>query len=59
MRGTIPILTCDSEYGCDQWVTDMYELGVTNWRENMPGWTYDPYKDRDAALCPEHKKEVK
>lgn len=30
MRGTIPILTCDSEYGCDQWVTDMYELGVTN-----------------------------
>lgn len=58
MRGTLPIITCDSEYGCDVWVTDMYELGVTNWREVMRGWAYDPHKDRDTALCPEHKEEA-
>jgi hypothetical protein len=58
MRGTVPIITCDSEYGCDNWVIDNYELGAKEWREIMRGWTYEPYKDRDAALCPEHKDEV-
>lgn len=59
MRGTIPIITCDSEDGCDSWVVDNYELGVKEWREIMRGWAYDPYKDRDSAYCPEHKKEDK
>lgn len=55
MRGTIPILTCDHEDGCDRWVIDNYELGAKEWREVMRGWTYDPYADRDASICPEHK----
>lgn len=58
MRGTTPILTCDSEEGCDRWVIDMYELGVSEWRETMRGWIYNPYTDRDIAYCPEHKDEV-
>jgi hypothetical protein len=57
MRGTIPILTCDHEDGCDAWVIDNYELGVTNWRECMRLWVYDPHTDRESALCPEHKTE--
>jgi hypothetical protein len=57
MRGTLPIITCDSEYGCDRWVTDNYELGVKEWREIMRGWTYNPHKDRDTAYCPDCKKE--
>jgi len=52
VRGTVPILTCDSEFGCDGWIIDQYELGVKEWREIMRGWTYNPYKDRDAAFCP-------
>lgn len=58
MRGALPIITCDSEEGCDQWMVDNYELGVMEWREITRGWKYDPYNDRDAALCPEHKDEV-
>lgn len=57
MRGTVPILSCDHKDGCDNWVVDNYELGVTNWREVLRGWEYDPYADRDAAYCPEHKGE--
>lgn len=59
MRGTVPILTCDSEDGCDQWVTDVYALGVMEWKEIMRGWAYNPYKDPDSAYCPEHKKDDK
>jgi hypothetical protein len=55
MRGTVPILTCDHEDGCDSWVVDNYELGVEEWRVLMRGWKYDPYANRDAAICPEHK----
>jgi hypothetical protein len=58
MRGTLPILTCDSEDGCDMYVTNQYELGVKEWRDIMRGWAYDPYKDRDASLCPVHKDEA-
>lgn len=58
MRGTIPILTCDSEYGCDAWTVDQYELGVKEWKHIMRGWAYDPYKDRDAAFCFEHMEEA-
>jgi hypothetical protein len=56
MRGTIPTLHCDHEDGCDAWVVDEYELGATNWRDALPGWVYDPYTDREAATCPEHKE---
>lgn len=59
MKGTVPIVTCDHEDGCDEWMIDNWEMGVSNWRDLMPGWTYDPYKDNDDALCPEHSREAK
>lgn len=53
MKGTLPIVMCDDEYGCDDYMVDYYEQGATNWRELVPaGWQYDPH--RDTAFCPEH-----
>lgn len=57
MRGIVPILSCDHEDGCTEWIIDEYELGIAEWREGMPGWTYNPYKSRDSSYCPDHKKE--
>ncbi|TFD27467.1 hypothetical protein [Cryobacterium cryoconiti] len=58
MRATTPILMCDHEDGCDETTPDFYEMLAQNWRELMDkGWTYDPYRDPDAALCPKHAPE--
>lgn len=56
MKGTVPIITCDDEYGCDEWELDHFEMGVMNWRELMQGWKYDPYNSGDDMFCPEHAK---
>jgi len=55
MRGTIPIRTCDSEDGCDGWMTDHYAMDVTNWRDLLEGWAFDPRADE--TFCPDCKKE--
>lgn len=48
-RGTVPILTCDSEFGCDRWEIDYYEMGASV--PKLPsGWT----GERDNARCPDH-----
>ena len=54
MRGTIPIVTCDHEDGCDEWMIDHYSMDVSNWRDFLNGWKYDPWTYDDDALCPEH-----
>lgn len=58
MRGTFPIITCDSEDGCDQWTLDWYEALASNWRDLMEeGWRYNrynPYRPDEPQLCPEH-----
>jgi hypothetical protein len=53
MRGTIPIRTCDSEDGCDRWTVDHYAMDVTNWRDLLDGWAFDPRADE--SFCPDHK----
>lgn len=54
MKGTAPIIACDDESGCDQWIWDAYTATVDNWRDFLDGWQYDPY-DRDLPqLCPQH-----
>jgi len=55
MKSTVPIVTCDYEDGCDEWMINYYEMGVSNWREFLYGWKYDPYSYNDDAFCPEHK----
>lgn len=55
MRGTFPIITCDSEDGCSEWTLDWYEALASNWRELMePDWYYNPYKLAEPQLCPAH-----
>lgn len=54
MKGTAPIITCDDWGGCSEFAIDWYELGVTNWREFMPGWQYDPYRQDGETFCPDH-----
>ena len=58
-RGTVPILVCDDEDGCDAWTLDDYGMDVSavnnvivTATERSPGWqsTGD-----DTDLCPEHK----
>lgn len=46
--GTIPILTCDQEDGCDEWTVDYYTVGASV--PKLPeGWTaIDDY----YVLCP-------
>jgi hypothetical protein len=52
--GTVPVVMCDSEYGCGEYFLDHYEMGVSNWRAFVPhDWQYDPYDDK-PDLCPEH-----
>lgn len=54
-QGTIPIVMCDYESGCDEWFIDDYEMGASNWRELVPeGWAYNPYDTTESDLCPEH-----
>lgn len=56
-QGTIPIVMCDYEGGCDEWFIDNYELGASNWRALVPnGWAYNPYDSTDD-MCPEHARE--
>lgn len=51
-KGTVPILTCDHEDGCDVWAIDYYEMGVVGPR--LPdGWTRDPNADY-YVFCPDH-----
>lgn len=58
MQGTVPIVMCDSEDGCDEWFIDNWEMGVSNWQVFVPeGWRYDPYDSRKPHLCPDHAKE--
>lgn len=59
MKGTIPIITCDDEYGCDEWEINHWEMGVMNWRELMQGWKYDPHHSAAEMFCPEHAKDPK
>lgn len=55
MRATFPIITCDSEDGCDQWTLDWYSALADNWRKLMtPGWRYNPHRADEPQLCPEH-----
>lgn len=55
MRGTAPIITCDHEDGCDQWVIDWYSALASNWRELMPsGWRYNPHRPDEPQMCPDH-----
>jgi hypothetical protein len=55
VKGNMPVLYCDAEEGCAEWMIDHRAMDVDNWRELVPeGWTYDPYKDAEAALCPYH-----
>lgn len=58
-RGTYPIVTCDHEDGCDQWMLDEYAATVSNWRDFLGDWQYDPYTydegPKSPALCPEHR----
>lgn len=55
MRSTFPIVTCDSEDGCDQWTLDWYSALASNWRELMAdGWQYNPHRLDEPQLCPEH-----
>ena len=56
--GTIPIQTCDAEEGCDEWMVDHYETGVSNWRDLLAGWSFNPYGPLDSAFCPNHTAEV-
>lgn len=59
MKGTFPIITCDSEDGCDQWTLDWYEGSASNWRELMQGWHYNPHDwQHDEQLCPRHLAEA-
>jgi len=58
MKGTLPILMCDHEDGCEEWLIDNYQMGVTNWRTFAGSWDYDPHKDPDRAFCPKHKRDV-
>jgi len=56
MKGTMPIVTCDDEYGCDEWEVDYHQICATNWRELMEGWQYNPYDSAADIFCPEHAK---
>lgn len=60
MRGTIAIVTCDDEHGCDEWTVDYHEVGVSNWRELMAGWQFDPfpYGNTKPQMCREHATEA-
>jgi hypothetical protein len=59
VRATFPIITCDSEDGCDQWTLDWYSALADNWRSLMaPGWRYDPYHPDAPQLCPGHGPEA-
>lgn len=62
MRGTYPIVTCDHEDGCDQWMLDEYTATVSNWQDFLDGWQYDPihYDESECpALCPEHAEQAR
>jgi hypothetical protein len=50
--GTVPVIMCDNESGCDEWEIDHYGMGASV--PKLPeGWT----GERDAALCPNCSKE--
>ena len=48
-QGTVPVVTCDDEGGCDVWAVDYYEMGASV--PKIPdGWTLLP--DGYYMLCP-------
>lgn len=53
MKGTIPVIYCDHEDGCGDWIIDHHAMDVSNWRDFLNGWAYDPAKP-DEALCRFH-----
>lgn len=60
-KGTVLIVMCDHENGCDEWVIDHYEMSVSevNGIRVTPtpiGWSGTP--GTDEHLCPEHSPEV-
>jgi hypothetical protein len=58
MKGTMDVLYCDAEEGCGEWMPDYYAMDVSNWRDLLKGWTYNPYQDREAALCRYHSPQA-
>lgn len=53
--GTVPIQMCDGDedaLGCDEWMLDHHQMGITDWRAFLNGWQFDPRADR--AFCPDH-----
>lgn len=45
--GTVPIIVCDDEAGCESWEVDYYGMGASV--PQLPeGWQ----GKRDEALCP-------
>jgi len=60
-KGTVPIVMCDHEDGCDQWVLDDWAMNVSTINDvpvgPVPlGWSGTP--GSDEHLCPEHSPEV-
>lgn len=56
MKGTMAVQYCDSEDGCADWMVDHRAADVSNWRELLGRWSYDP--DEDYALCPYHHPDA-
>lgn len=57
MRGTYPIVTCDHDSGCTEWMLDQWSACVDNWRDFLDGWQYDPFRYDEIAcpaFCAEH-----
>lgn len=57
MRGSYPIVTCDHEDGCTEWMLDHWSADVSNWKTFLDDWQYDPYRydeNKNPALCPKH-----
>ena len=57
-RATLPVMICDSEDGCGEYVEDYYETCADSvggiritWTERAPGW----YSADDEDFCPYHK----
>jgi len=60
-KGTVPIVMCDHESGCDEWVIDHYEMTVSEIdgvrvTPTPTGWS--GRVGTDEHLCPEHSPEV-
>lgn len=56
MKGQLSVQFCDAEEGCVEWMPDHHAMEVSNWRELLGRWTFDPKKD--YALCPYHHPDA-